>query len=199
MLAALGKMETREVERLLHLLEAVIVRYQVVGSGNTGRLETTCATAARNIFQGRTKSPGGVRAPAREVYPADDDFQAAFRIKSGLPNQKAQYILRGIAKVARRLAMGNLAPQLQTGILTVDHILPRNAGEHWVDVIGDDPDIVADCAERLGNLCLLPTTVNTTLGRSSFSIKKGVYAQSKLETATHSHYALRGTSGKGSP
>jgi Protein of unknown function DUF262/Protein of unknown function (DUF1524) len=182
MLAALKKMGTPEVERLLHLLETVIVRYQVIGSGNTGRFETTCATAARIIYQGRVKTAREVyEQQLREVYPSDDEFKAAFRIKSGLPNQKAQYILRGVEKEARRQAKGVLAPELQTGILTVDQILPRGGGDEWADVIAADAEIVADCVERLGNLCLL-TTVNTALGRSSFEAKKEVFAESQLET-----------------
>lgn len=181
LLAALKKMGVPEIERLLRLVETLIVRYQVIGSGHTGRFETTCATTARSIFIGRTKTASEALEQLREVYPSDDDFKSAFRAKDSLPNQKAQYILRGVEREARRLAKGTLATELQTGVLTIDHILPKGGGEDWADLIAKDPEIIGDCAERLGNLCLL-TSVNSSLGRSGFEQKKKIYAESDLET-----------------
>jgi hypothetical protein len=43
LLSALAKWEAREVERLLKLLKVIIVRYQLIGGGRTGRLEISCA------------------------------------------------------------------------------------------------------------------------------------------------------------
>jgi hypothetical protein len=179
-LAALKKMEVSEVERLLRLLEILIVRYQVIGSGNTGRFETTCAIAARNIFAGKVRTASEAFEQLREVYPNDNEFKAAFAIKSGLPNQKAQYLLRGLEREARRQSKGIMADELHAGVLTVEHILPKTGGEAWRGIMDADPDLVDDSAERLGNLTLL-TNVNQTLGRKGFPEKKEAYAASDLE------------------
>jgi hypothetical protein len=179
-LAALKKFTVSESERLLQLLESLVVRYQLIGGGNTGRFETTCATVAREIFKGNAKSSTEVFEQFKEIYPSDDEFKASFRIKSGLSNQKAQYILRGLEKESRRLSKGVMAQELQPGVLTVEHVLPKGGGNEWAAIIAADTEIVEDCVDRLGNLCLL-TEVNRDLGRKSFEDKKVIYTKSELE------------------
>jgi hypothetical protein len=91
MLAALAKMEAAEVERLLRLLEVIIVRYMLVIDGNTGRFETTCAIVARKIYTGEVSTATATLQELRELYPGDDDFQRSFEIKQERSPQKAQY------------------------------------------------------------------------------------------------------------
>jgi hypothetical protein len=50
LLSALGKFRNGELERLLYLLEVLIVRYQLVGGGRTDRLEIACARLAHRIL-----------------------------------------------------------------------------------------------------------------------------------------------------
>ena len=50
-LSALDKFGGRELERLLHLLEVIIVGYQLVGGGRTGRLEIACARLAQSRYE----------------------------------------------------------------------------------------------------------------------------------------------------
>ena len=96
-------------------------------------------------------------------------------------NQKAQYFLRILEIEARRIESGTMPGELEPGTLTVEHILPRNPGAEWEMVTAKDPDLVEDCAFRLGNLCLL-TEVNRRLARESFSEKAKTYAVSELHT-----------------
>ena len=55
LLAALARWEPEEVQRLLRLLEVVIVRYQLIGGGRTGILEIGCATVAAAIYAGTAR------------------------------------------------------------------------------------------------------------------------------------------------
>jgi hypothetical protein len=181
MLSALAKFEPTEVERLLRLLEVGIVRYLLIVGGNTGRFETTCAILARKIYSGEVKTATAAHNELSSVYPTDDAFRHAFEMKEEENNQKAQYFLRQLEIEAQRVAQGQMPGELEPGTLTVEHILPKNAGTEWETVLTADPTIAEDCTYRLGNLCLL-AEVNRRLGREAFSIKKTTYGASLLET-----------------
>jgi len=182
MLAALARMEVGQVERLLHLLEVCIVRYLLIGGGNTGRFETTCAILARKIYAKENKTATAAYAELKDIYPSDDDFKRAFEIKEEDNNQKAQYFVRRIEIEAQRAKGGKMPGELEPGAaLTVEHILPKNPGKEWTKELKADPDFHADCIFKLGNICLL-TGINKDIGRKGFDDKKKVYADSKLIT-----------------
>jgi Protein of unknown function (DUF1524) len=112
----------------------------------------------------------------------DDDFRQAFSLKQESSNQKAQYLLRRLEQEVRRQEDGKMPGEETLGeALTVEHVLPRNTGEEWQKIISADPSIVDECAERLGNLCLL-TKVNKDLGRAAFEKKRPIFTESKIRT-----------------
>ena len=155
-LAALEKMRGSELERLLRLLETIIVRYQLIGGERTGRLELQCAKTAKEIFDGAITTATQARESLKDVYVSDADFRQAFESKQERSSPKAHYILKKLEIEEKRLTSSDGARVSDPGIgLTVEHILPRNPGAEWAEVIRDDPEIVEDSAYRLGNLCLL--------------------------------------------
>lgn len=179
MLSALAKMEPGEVERMLRLLEVVTVRYLLIVGGNTGRFETTCAILGRKIYAGDVKTATAAFAELKDIYPSDDDFRNAFATKQEENNQKAQYYLRALENELQRDAQGEMAGELIAGVLTVEHVFPKNPAAEWAEVVKADAQVAEDCTFRLGNLCLL-TEVNRKLGRMGFAEKKAVYLKSKL-------------------
>jgi hypothetical protein len=180
-LAGLKKFSAREMERLFWLLEVLIVRYQLVGSGNTGKFESTCAKVARDIFAGEIKTATKAFQEFKEIFPTDPEFRQNFTGKQERNNPKAQYLLRGLERERRRQEHQAIGDELQIAPLTVEHILPRAGGDEWKKVIAADKTVVEDCAYRLGNLCLL-TKVNKDLDRASFTTKKG---NLQAESTTH--------------
>jgi hypothetical protein len=179
MLAGLKHFTPHEMERLLRLLEILIVRYIVVGGGNPGRFETTCAIVARKIFAEGLTTAGQAMQEFRTVYPTDAQFQSAFQSKQERSNQKVQYLLRALEAEEIRLQKGAFAGELVPGNLTVEHVLPKAPGEGWSDVLAADPAVHEECLFRVGNMCLL-TGINKELGSESFEVKKAVYATSDL-------------------
>lgn len=185
MLAALAKMEAAEVERLLRLLEVVIVRYLLVLGGNPGRFETTCAIVARKIYTDEIKTAAAALQELRELYPSDDDFQRSFEIKQERGPQKAQYLLRMLEREARRREFGAAADELQAGAVSLEHVLPKNPEAEWDTVIIGDTSLADDCTYRLGNQCLLTERMNRQAGRRSFQNKLEFYRESTLRTTNH--------------
>jgi hypothetical protein len=168
-LAALNKFAPHEVERLMRLLEYMIVRYQLIGGGRTGKLEIACAAIAKNIHDEEIKDASGAFKEFKTINPTDEEFQAAFGVKTERSNQKAHYLLRAIEMQERR--SGANAAEEQIGDVTVEHILPRSPGAEWNPVINADDALVDDCVYRLGNLCLLGK-INKDIGNASFQRKK---------------------------
>jgi hypothetical protein len=181
-LAAVVKFEAYEFVRLLRLLEVVIVRYQLVGGERTGTIEIACARLSQLIFSEKTRTATQALADLHDIYLSDDDFKQAFLLKQESSNQKAQYLLRRLEQETRRQDDGKMHGEETLGeALTVEHVLPKNAGEDWKRIVEADPSIIEECAERLGNLCLL-TKVNRDLGRAAFDKKRQIFAESKIRT-----------------
>jgi len=180
-LSALTKFDAKEMPRLLRLLEVVIVRYILIGGGNTGRFETTCAILARKIHRKEVQTANYAFQELKESYPPDDEFQQAFRVKQERSNQKVQYFLRGIEKQARKQANKG---ELEPGDLTIEHILPKNPGGEWSAVIAADPTVVEECANRIGNTALLSDAGNLKAGGKAFTDKRKFVEDSELITTT---------------
>jgi hypothetical protein len=182
LLSALDKFSVRELERLLHLLEILIVRYQLVGGRRTGRLETASARLAYQIFKEECTTASQAAALVKDIFPNDDEFREDFRTKQETNNQKARYLLMSLEIQARRRAnMGTAAAEFDPSkiSLTVEHIFPKSPGEDWRDLQNQDPEFADDYTYRLGNLCLL-TDVNRALGNKAFDRKKETFAKSGL-------------------
>jgi hypothetical protein len=182
LLAALQKFDVRELERLLHLLEVLAVRYQLVARGRPGRIESLGGRTAKAITDGKITTASQAFAEMKELYIPDDQFVSDFRTKTEREGKKAAYLLRGLERQALFRAQDKHANELvPSSIVTVEHILPKSPGSGWKIEIAADPELHSDCLQRLGNLCLL-ADANRALGNKAFSDKRLVYATSKLKT-----------------
>jgi hypothetical protein len=181
LLSALEKFSEREVERLLHLLEILIVRYQLIGGGRTGRLEISCARLAHRIFEGKCTTATEARGMIKDIFPDDDQFREDFRTKQENNSQKARYLLAMLERQVRLAEMGPVAAtELDpSSSVTLEHIFPKNPGKKWQLLQTTDPEFADDCTYRLGNLCLL-TGVNRALGNKEYEDKKKIFAKSEL-------------------
>jgi hypothetical protein len=182
LLSALDKFRDRELERLLNLLEVLIVRYQLVGGGRTGRLEIACARLAHRIFEEECTTASEAAGVIKDVLPNDDQFREDFKTKQEKNTQKARYLLGSLEIQARRasrdaVAAAELEPSRIS--LTLEHVFPRSPGEDWRSIQAQDPEFADDYTYRLGNLCLL-TGVNRALGNKGFDHKRKVFAESDL-------------------
>lgn len=181
LLAALAKWQVREVERLLRLLEVIIVRYQLIGGGRTGLLEIGCAGLAAAVYSGKVKSAREAAAFIPDLLPSDKEFRANFELAEEKGAAKARFLLTRLESQARAVAgKGDLGSELEPrATLTVEHILPKSPGDNWKSALSKYPTFAEEYTHRLGNLCLL-TQVNRRLGNAAFTDKQETYAKSEL-------------------
>jgi hypothetical protein len=178
LLSALVRFSEKELQRVLRLLEVLIVRYQLVGGGRTGRLEITCANLAAAIYQRKVKNATEAFSEVRNIFPADKEFFEKFKEKQERISRKARYLLETLeyAATQKHAKMREVQP---ARTLSIEHIMPRNPNKEWKAVLEKQPNLSEDYTFRLGNLCLL-SGVNKDLGRKSFSEKLKIYGQSSL-------------------
>jgi hypothetical protein len=190
-LAALERFDAPEMERLMWLLETIIVRYQLIGGGRTGQLEIICASLAKAIYTGEITDQTGttrkvlkasdVYREAQSIYPSDQTFEAEFSVVGESNSQKAVYILRAVERELRRRDTAVKSSETDLAALSLEHVLPKNPGAEWASTIIVDKSLREDCTNRLGNLCLLAASDNRAVGRMSFNDKKAEYAKSIIK------------------
>ena len=184
-LSALNKFQSTKLERLLYWLVTLIVRYQTVGGGRTGRLEQQCASLAPKIFSGELKSPQIVWEELKTIVPKDDEFKSDFKTYVEGNAAKARYILMQLEIIKWQLTHPGKEPEKfpshDPSILNLEHILPENPSNEWNKVISTDKKISQECLNNIGNLCLTRAKSNKKLGASSFSSKsQAIYKESDL-------------------
>ena len=65
--------------------------------------------------------------------------------------------------------------------LSLEHVLPKNFDKKWEKSF-DDTDKMDSFVNRIGNMTLLPRSVNSQLGKKTFKDKKSVFQKSELKT-----------------
>jgi len=187
LLSALFQLTPPKIERLLFWLVTLIVRYQTVGGGRTGRLEQQCASVAPKIFSGELITPQKIWDHLKVIVPKDNEFINDFKTYSEATASKARYIISQLEMVKWRQENPSKdiekIPCADPGILNLEHVLPKNPSSAWGKVLSSDKTIIQDCLNNIGNLCLLSTKANKNLGASSFSVKsEKIYKNSDLIT-----------------
>jgi hypothetical protein len=177
-LAALERFSKDEIMKLLHLLEVIAVRFQLVGRGRPGRIESLGGRAAREIWDKKITKSSEVRAALSELYITDDEFKQRFRTKLETSSKKARYILTVLERQALLRDGKTYADELIPGNVTLEHVFPKSPNSFWKEAATKDAKL-AGMLNRLGNMCLLPE-VNRALGNKAWDEKLAVFAKSRL-------------------
>jgi hypothetical protein len=184
MLAAIDKFKPDEVEKLLKYLVVLILRYQLIGRGRTGKLEIQSALIAEGISSQKFKAAKPVWEQLRKILPNDEEFEDDFSRYIETTAAVARWILRELEM--QKWIDDNPGKSIQTtplkdaALVNLEHILPKNPNQDWKQVLATDKEIVSECLHRLGNLCLLDKPTNKNEASGAF-IKKSVrYAESEF-------------------
>ena len=185
LLSAITVFKPDQVEKLLNHLVTLIIRYQLIGRGRTGRLEILSASVAEGIFSRRLKTPKMVWDQLRLIVPNDEEFEDDFSIYEENKPARARWLLRELEQ--QQWIFSNPGQGIQNAPLTdpekvnLEHILPKNPGPGWENVLDADPGILRECRNRLGNLCLLDKPSNKKQAAKPFPDKKQLYLKSEFD------------------
>ena len=181
LLAALARFDAGDVEKVVRYLVTLIVRYQLVGRGRTGLLEIRAASVSVGIYSKKLTSPKGVWNELKSLLSSEAEFEEDFRRYEESKAARARWILRELE--VQQWHKANPGKPLQhepvddPQKVTLEHVLPKNPSVGWEPVLAADLEL-AECRERLGNLCLLDKPSNKKQAAKTFSEKVKLYAQS---------------------
>lgn len=161
------------------MLRAVVVltfRCVVIGGQQGAVLERVFGEVARQVSG---SSSGGdvlrmVLQGLKRAYPSDETFKAAFRVKTlvasdGWSRGVIVYVLRALQEGVADVDMS------ATRADSVEHVLPQNPKSGW-DAFDDVQ--VNDLAHRLGNMVLIPASLNKDVGNTSWEAKRAAFVAS---------------------
>ncbi len=164
--------DKQEFARILHWIVIFSVRYNVICRLHSNEQERLYNTICKKI-KTQCKSTEIKKTIVETLYPNDKTFIDAFSEKS-LPTEqshkKARYLLWALSKT-----MGDTT--LDEASFTVEHILPLNANEAWQEYFGEHWNMFK---QRLGNMALVPASVNQELEQKPFKEKQEILAQKNI-------------------
>lgn len=184
LLAAMDKFPPTELKRLLRALVSWSVRGMILETMNSGTTEERYCEAAVDIRAGNITKVAQLRTKLATVVPGDTAFKSAFAIAQVTKTATARYYLAALERGLAKDREPELVPNNDADLLTLEHVLPRNAEVTVWTAFGKTEE-VNSWAHRLGNMVLLPKGKNRGLGRKSFAGKKSILATSKLSLTSN--------------
>lgn len=169
--AAYQQFNKSKFEKLLQLIISFNFRYIVVSGLDFNVLETQYNKLAIAISSGNVKSPKTAFDTISTCYVSDDKFQQDFYLLTLFQSQKklTKYILR-------TLESHQAGKDISEDSFSVEHILPQNPDETWrEDFQSSDIDRFI---YRVGNMTPLEPSLNSSLGRAAYVVKRDAYAKS---------------------
>lgn len=177
LLALLDNFSAKKVSEAFKKLVSAAVRYQVVGGVGGGTLERVYSDTAKAVTEGKITSPNEVIQAFKSV-PSDSAFLSAFSIASISKQKIARYYLREL-EIAQAGNSSETIPNYDTNSVNLEHILPLTPDSTWEKIFNQDE--MRSYQKRIGNLALMASKLNSTIGNGRFEDKKEHYESSTFK------------------
>jgi len=176
LLSILNNFSAKKVSETFKKLVSVAVRYQLVGGVGGGTLERLYSETAKSISDKNVTSSSQVISALKTV-PSDSAFKAAFKIASISKQKLARYYLREL-EIARSSIDSETIPDIDPNKVNLEHILPANPSDEWGSNFTDEE--FRSYHNRLGNLAIMASRINSSIGNNAFSSKRDAYKDSSF-------------------
>lgn len=158
----------QDFHSILEWVCVLSLRYNIICREHTGEQENLYNHICVEITKGCKIDD--IKKKLLTLYPSDEKFLEEFSEKvmpTKHSNKKARYLLA-------RLEEFESNNTIDEADLTVEHMLPLNPEEQWIDCFGND---WGQYNQRLGNMALLPSKEN--LAQELFEQKKEILLKSQ--------------------
>ena len=173
LMSGFQKFNPNDFVKFVYSIEALTVRYNIICGKSTGPQEKLYSETAVKIEQSPGISIDEVNEVLKKIYPSDEEFINAFKMKAFRTQQtakKARYFLYRIEKY-----LNKDAPSFENSSL--EHILPKDPSEKWLGEF-EEPDRLEEWVDRIGNMALLSHEQNRCAGSGEFIEKKKYFSES---------------------
>lgn len=167
----------KEIARTFRVVSNFSFRYFVIGNQSPGSLERESGRIAYGIRNGDLSGPKDVADALRAISP-DRNFKSDFEL-AAIPKSRAKIARYILTKINNHLAKASSKSGAELIVnpnareVNLEHVLPQKFDTAWRSSFsgGINP---SDFVDRLGNLTLLTTKVNTDAANKSFIEKKRI-------------------------
>lgn len=180
-LAAMTKINHREVTKILKIVVSWSVRNLITGSTGGGPLEKEFSEKAKSINNEEITNANELKSSLGSIIPNDTEFKDKFISATVSKSYLARYYLGAIENQKRGDNDPGLIVNLNKEIVTLEHILPQNPNNLARDWPNFSPEVKDACYKRIGNLTLLKAPLNSELGNGPYDSKKIEYTNEEFE------------------
>jgi hypothetical protein len=160
------------------LLVSITVRLIIASATRSGTNEQTFATAALGVFKQDITTVQALKEALARVSVSDVDFRETFATARSSKPDLARYYLRALEAAAAQESEPWYVVNDDQQSITLEHVLPKNPPPGtWAKFKDDDADRYL---KRLGNLCLLQRSPNSSMDNDDFDKKKVIFGASPL-------------------
>ena len=177
MFAVTQRFEAEELKKAFKLFVAWSVRFLIAGGHRGGVLDRAYALRAFEVGTGKVTTAKQLADAMADTVPLDAAFEAAFGKARVSQAYLARYYLRALEQKVRSQTNPELEPTEEQTILNLEHILPEVPEGKWPHFA---PEVAAAHYRRLGNMVLLNSKQNSTVGNGTYADKKPILEASTL-------------------
>ena len=175
MLAIAERMVEREIGAAMLLCVSAAVRLMIAGTTRTGKVESGFGEAARRTYMGQIKTADDLRDHLADFTPSDTEFKQAFTVARVSNRKLARYYLRSMESTAEGNTEAWHIPNDDQNAINLEHVLPEKPEGNWPQFTDEERLLYW---RRIGNMCLLRASDNSTLKSAAYGEKKSVYEKS---------------------
>ena len=177
-LAIAERFNEKETEKATKFCVSFGVRLMIASSTRTGSVEEGIAEAAHEIYAQKIATADDLKRKVRHLTPSDGTFSAKFEAATVSNRKLARYYLRSMELSAEGEQEPWHIPNDDRSEINLEHVLPEKPEGNWPQFSDDEVRLYC---KRIGNLCLLRVSDNSTAKSGSFATKRPIYASSPYE------------------
>ena len=181
LLAIMCSFQEKEIQKSFRLMVSWAVRFLISGGLGGGTLEARYCQQSVEIRNKAIKSTADLIKAMQGVVPNDSVFKSAFEIATVSKSYLARYYLHTLENQAKGGAGQPLIPNNDETVVNLEHVLPQNPSSDWGHI---DPESARAYYNRIGNLALLTTGINSDIGNAGFSAKRPLLALAPFTLTT---------------
>lgn len=168
--AVAERFSPQEAVSAISFMLSLSVRLVIAAQTRTGSNEQAFASSALQVFRREISTTKELKTILSKVVVTDVEFEQQFAVAKVSNAKLARYYLRTLES---SLA-GDNEPQFVVNsdetAITLEHVFPKNPSDsEWPEFEEDDRRLFKT---RLGNLCLLQRTPNSTMPNESYDAKR---------------------------
>ncbi|MEP7129100.1 MAG: HNH endonuclease family protein, partial [Chitinophagales bacterium] len=177
MLIAKQNFSNEEFSKLLHDLNVITFRYNVISGLHTNEIEQVFNKLAIKIFRKEVTTASGAFVILKDIYIDDESFALAFATKE-LSTKRNKNLVKYVLVELENVISGT-NHQYEDASSTIEHILPENPSAVWETFFPADQQ--EDYIYLIGNYTLLEEVINKKANGKLFNEKLPLFKSSSYK------------------